>query len=165
MHPHPTLLVKGVDQQSGAMSSEEVHMQVDEPATTGELTTPKKPPRVSLPEVTFQELCILLGAQVPPASSDDDIGRRLGVIWFVVNNALLMDKSLHPHLANQEQYRKNLDKIGQLSFVNSVKDIARRKSWQELVQHGTYFLRLISSTLIVACVQGCFSRNQNHGGA
>jgi len=122
-------------------------MQVDIPAA-GEPTTPKDvslptPPRVSIPATDFREICKFLETDVLPTSSDDWIRCRLAITWFTVNDALLKDKSLRPHLANQEQFRKNLDKIGELSFIKLLKDIARRQSWQDLLEHGTYFLRLI----------------------
>jgi len=125
----------------------EIRMQVDEPAA-GEPTTPKDishpmPPRVSIPATDFRELCKFLETDVLPTSSDDWIRCRLAITWFTVNDALLKDKSLRPHLANQEQFRKNLDKIGELSFIKLLKDIARRQSWQDLLEHGTYFLRPI----------------------
>jgi hypothetical protein len=127
----------------------EVRMQVDEPAA-GEPATPKKfslptPPKVSMTETTFRDLCQDLDIDVCPTYSDDLIRRRLGRIWFTVNQALSKDKSLHPHLANQDQFRKNLDKIGEMSFVELLKDIARRQSWRDLLEHGTntYILRLI----------------------
>jgi hypothetical protein len=125
----------------------EVCMQVDEPAA-GEPTMPKKfslptPPRVSMTETTFRNLCQNLELDVRPTYSDDLIQQRLAMTWFTVNQALSKDKSLRPRLANQDQFKKNLDKIGELSFVKLLKDIARKQSWRDLLEHGTYILHLI----------------------
>jgi len=123
----------------------EVRMQVDEPAAA-EPTTLKKsslpptPPRVSIPETTFQYLCTFLERNIKLADEDAHILLFLNSIWFTVHRALSEDKILSPRLANQAQFRANVDKIGETSFIKLLKDTASRKSYQDLIENGTSFL-------------------------
>jgi hypothetical protein len=44
---------------------------------------------------------------------------------------------MSPQLAKQAQFRANIDKIGEASFIESLKDMAQRKSWRDLLKNGT----------------------------
>jgi hypothetical protein len=93
---------------------------------------------------------------IQPTTDDDYILGILSTIWFVVSRALSEDKSLHKRLVDEDRFRKNVYKMGVGSFINLLRDMARRRSWEELLENGIHSLRLISSTLIVPCFQRCF---------
>jgi hypothetical protein len=141
----------------------EVPMEVDEPAAGP--TTPKKsilpstPPRVSISETAFQTLHEVLSDIILPTSEDDRIQRRLRIVWYIVHEALSQDdETMNTRLADEGQFLENVNEIGMGSFIHLLRDMARRQSWRDLLENGTYCLRLISSTLIVPCFQPCFSR-------
>jgi len=140
---------------------DEVPMEVDEPAAAGP-TTPKKsilpstPTRASIPETSFQTLCEVLDDIILPTSEDDRIQRHLGTIWYNVHEALSQDETKNTRLADEAQFLKNVNEIGKESFINLLRDMARRQSWRDLLENGTYYFRLISSTLIVPCFQRSF---------
>jgi len=134
-------------------------MEVDEPAATIP-TTPKKsippstPPRVSIPETTVQALGAFLEAVLVPLTLDP--GLVLGSIWNSVHEVLSQDETMKTRVADKAQFLKNVNEIGKESFINLLRDMARRQSWRDLLKNGTYSFRLISSTLIVPCFQRCF---------
>jgi len=140
---------------------DEVPMEVDEPAAAGP-TTPKKSippsttPRVYIPEAAFETLHEVLNDIILPTSKDDRIQRHLGTIWLAVHKALSQDETKNTRLADEAQFLKNVNEIGKGSFINLLRDMARRQSWRDLLENGTYSFRLISSTLIVPCFQRCF---------
>jgi hypothetical protein len=132
---------------------DEVLMEVNQPAAVGQ-TMPKKsiPPltasRVSIPEMTVQALSALLGAvlKLPPTLDPKFL---LIAIWGPIYEALSQDEILKTCLVNEGQFLKNVNEIGMESFINLLRDMARRQSWLDLLENSMYCLCLISSTLIV----------------
>lgn len=122
----------------------EVHMQVDEPASAEPYTSslPPMPPRVSIPETDFQFLCAFVERLIRPTDSDAFIlgSQILGCFWITVHDVLSMDKTLSPRLANQAQFRANVDKIGEASFIKFLKDTVSSKSYRDLIENGMSFL-------------------------
>jgi len=90
--------------------------------------------------MTFQYLCTFLEHYIQPTDEDDHILLFLDTFWFTVHGALSEDKILSPCLANQAQFRANVDKIGKASFIKFLRDMTSRKSWQDLIENGTSFL-------------------------
>jgi len=96
--------------------------------------------KVSIPETTVQALCEALDDIIQPTFNDDDIQHRLGDVWFIVHNALSEDQTLGTRLTDRDQFRKRIDTIGEESFIESLKDMARRKSWRDLLENSMLFL-------------------------
>ena len=136
----------------------DVPMEVDEPATPGP-TTPKSippstPPRLSISETDVQTLGTMLGGLLALPTFDPRLGLRL--VHSTVTSVLSQDKTINTRLADEDQFRKNVEEKGMESFTKLLRDINERKSWRDLLENGTYCLRLISSTLIVPCFQRYF---------
>jgi hypothetical protein len=127
-------------------------------------------PMPSLPEKTLQALYNRLNSYYLHANEDegedkdkdgngdededededkdkDDKQIFLGFIWAAVNNTLKKDTNLEEHLANQEEYRGNIEKGGEEQFIDLLKDMVRKKDWRDIVTNSVSFL----SSLLKCC--------------
>jgi hypothetical protein len=102
--------------------------------------SPRPRLRVSIPETVVQTLCEALDDNIQPTFNDDDIRRRLDDVWFIVHNAISEDQTLRARLTDRDQFRKRVEEIGEQSFIDSLKDMARRKSWLDLLENSMSFL-------------------------
>jgi hypothetical protein len=134
------------------MPGDDVPMEIDQLAAAIPITPTA--PRVSIPETTVQALGAFLEAVLVPLTLDP--GLVLGAVWSAVHKAFLQDETMNTRLADEGQFLENVNEIGKESFIYLLRDMARRQAWRDLLENGTYTFRLISSTLIVPCFQGCF---------
>jgi hypothetical protein len=113
-------------------------MQVDEPvpATHVKSTPLSTPSRVSVPEEAVQELGKELEVYIQSSLSND---RILCHVWISVHDALKRDQTLRTRLANQDEFKENVKKSGEDQFIDLLKDIAKRRSWRELLENSTSF--------------------------
>jgi len=123
------------------------HMQADEPAQkpSSSMTPPQKKRRkLGNPAQGVKRLAQLLRACVTDNRHDDDdaeVLSSLTLIWAAVNNIRKGDK----RGATLEGFQKNIERMGEHVFAKWLKDVVKKESWGELLQHGT-FLFLYSFT-------------------
>jgi hypothetical protein len=113
-------------------------MQVDTPP-------PSTPLKVSMPDKTLQRMYKQLEDEIQPGfdNDDEDAQEVLDYVWIVIHHTLsklLKDQMLGTHLADLAEFRENLKKAGKKKFINLLKDIAKRKSWWELLKNSTSFV-------------------------
>jgi len=82
-------------------------------------------------------MCKKLELIIQPDDDDDSI---LGVVWFFVNKALKEGPILKPRLADEGEFRGNVQKYGEKQFIDLLKDMAKKKNWGDLLENRTSFL-------------------------
>jgi len=112
------------------------------------MTLPQKKRRkLGNPAQGVNRLAQLLRACVTDNRHDDDddddaeVLSSLHLIWAAVNNIRKGDK----RGATFEGFQKNVERMGEHVFAKWLKDVVKKESWGELLQHGT-FLFLYSFT-------------------
>ena len=139
-------------------------MQVEDPADNNESpSTPKRPTppstqsTICISEQTIQKMCKRLHRCLSADDDYDEIRDILGLVSVIVRDALAEDPNLKPRLVNENQFKENVNNVGEQQFINLLKDIAKKGSWQDLPQNGTSFLYfdLKCSALIAFYLQTC----------
>ena len=72
---------------------------------------------------------------------DDDVQERLAWVLTGVRPAFT---KMNKYLPNSEEFLQNVRQDGEKDFFGLLKDMAKKKSWRDLLENGTSFL---SSTL------------------
>jgi len=85
-------------------------------------------------------VCERLQRYIQPDDSDKAILGSLGTIWVNVNKALKEDPILKMRLADQDKFEENVKSKGEEKFIVLLKDMAKKKNWQDLLENGTSFL-------------------------
>jgi hypothetical protein len=119
-------------------------LQLDEPAdddtkssTHTRTTLLSTQPNVSIPDGAFRLLCKNLERNIQPGDIDDSIQDSLDNVWFFVNKALKEDPILKTRLADKDKFQENVKRKGEERFIESLKDMAKKKNWQDLLENGT----------------------------
>jgi hypothetical protein len=122
-------------------------MQVDDTADNNENpTTPTRPTppstqsTICISEQTIQNMCKHLERNIKTDDDDDWIRQSLYFVFILVRGALEEDPNLKARLANKDQFKENVKKKDEQQFINLLRDIAKKESWQDLLQNGTSFL-------------------------
>ena len=97
-------------------------------------------PNISVSETTIQRACGGLAALIYPHDRDDTIRRSLNSVWGLVHGALCQDQQHRGRLANQNEYQINVNHFGEDKFCQLLRDIAKKKNWKDLFQHGTFYI-------------------------
>jgi hypothetical protein len=58
-------------------------------------------------------------------------------VWFYVNKALKEDPILKTRLADKDKFQENVKSKGEEKFIELLKDMAKKKNWQDLLENGT----------------------------
>ena len=64
----------------------------------------------------------------------------MGIVFVTVYNALQEDLNIKACLANNDQFEENVKKKDEQQFINLLRDITKKESWQDLLQNGISFL-------------------------
>jgi hypothetical protein len=115
-------------------------MQVEDPADNNENPFMSARPTICISERTIQKMCKNLERLIRTDDDDDCVLESLDYVFFSVRNALQEDPNRKARLANEDQFKENVNKAGEQQFINLLKDIAKKKSWRDLLQNGTSFL-------------------------
>jgi hypothetical protein len=73
--------------------------------------------------------------------ADDDSARVkewLGVVWFIVCEALKGNAELEGRLPSLKVFQDNVEHNGESQFIDSLRDMARRNSWRDLFENGNF---------------------------
>jgi hypothetical protein len=126
--------------------AEDSFMQVDEPdshyshpSTPTRHTLPSTKSTLSISDATYEFACDYLEHRILSASSSDQkLGQSMNHIWFTVHDALQEDPVLKPKRANQDEFKQNVKQKGQQQFFTFLREMAETKSWDNLLQNGTF---------------------------
>jgi hypothetical protein len=146
-NPHARPPLRSEDDPSSSQVSESLgRLRLDEPTDDGgnpsmtSKSTPLSTQRaISIPEGEIKEMCEILEDTIRSSHSDDRVKSRLGIVWVAVNHALKTDDKLEP-LANQEEFRANVEKEGEQQFIKLLKGMATTKTWTDLLDNSMSFL-------------------------
>jgi hypothetical protein len=87
-------------------------------------------------EQAFKKECNRLQRSVFPEDDDDEIKGALKLVWAIVSTALEDKNDLEGHLATFEQFLDNVERKGEREFIDSLRDMARRRALHELFQNS-----------------------------
>jgi hypothetical protein len=135
LNPHAWQLL-----QSGDDVFEGAPMQVEDPADNNKNPFMSVRPTICISEQTIQKMCKQVECAIRPDDDDDWIHQSLGHVFLALCDPLQEDLNRKARLANEDQLKENINKAGEQQFINLLKDIAKKKSWQDLLQNGTSFL-------------------------
>jgi hypothetical protein len=62
----------------------------------------------------------------------------MGQVWMAVHGALKVDPELKEHLADAEEFLRNVKGKGEQEFIESLRDMAKAESWERLFDDGTF---------------------------
>ena len=68
----------------------------------------------------------------------------LEIVWGAVKRALRNHPKMEKYLASLEEFLQNVRQKSEKEFIDLLKDMAKKKTWRDLLENGTSFL---SSTL------------------
>jgi hypothetical protein len=91
-----------------------------------------------LPDQVIQKACKELERIILPDDEDDDIQGRLDSVWVSVRKALSRHPELKGAIANEEEFKTNVKGLGEVQFIELLRDLARRKSWRDLLDNGIF---------------------------
>ena len=128
-------------------------MQVDEvvdnpanPSTPMKLgsVSPMAQSGISISDEILHTMYRTLGRQVQAGDEDDVIKDSLELVWGAVERALRNYPKMGKSLASLEEFLQNVRQKSEKEFIDLLKDMAKKKTWRDLLENGTSFL---SSTL------------------
>ena len=146
MGPNPPVRGSLQSEEDIQVSDSLRRLQLDEPAgddpnsSTLISTLPSTRPKVSIPDQDFQEVCRELERNIQPDDNERSIQRSLDVVWVKVYNALEEDQNLSSRRADQKEFKENLKNYGEKRFIDLLREMAKKKNWRDLLEHGTSFL-------------------------
>jgi len=94
-------------------------------------------------------MCKKLERLIQPGDDNDSI---LDDVWTYVNKALKEDPILKARLADEGEFQENVQKYGEKQFIDLLKDMAKKKNWEDLLENRTSFLSSDLSALIVLSI-------------
>ena len=86
--------------------------------------------------------CRKLVSTVLSDESYDDIRRSSGAVFFFLCNLLSEDQQFRGRLASQDEYQKNINDFEEDKLAQLLKNVAEKKSSNELFHHSTSYLHL-----------------------
>jgi len=101
-------------------------------------TQPRQTRLAKIPVPAVKNASKSIGRIVFPEDDDDDIRLSLKHVWLAVYEALKQDSGLKEHLADQDEFFHNLKRKGEQEFIESLRDMAKAKSWEPLFNDGTF---------------------------
>jgi len=132
MHSNPS------NQQHGEPGGHtESSMEVDE-GPINPSTPPRHITNANIPDQAIQEACEDLGRIIRPDDHNMRILLWLGVVWFLVYQALSQDPNVSPRLASEDEYRSNVKHMGEERFFDLLRDLAKTNSWRDLFKNSTF---------------------------
>ena len=135
-------------------------MQVDEvvdnlanPSTPMKLgsVSPMAQSGIYISDDILHEMYLTLGRHIQATDRDDYIKKRLQFVLLAVNEALSDDPKMKKYLASPDEFLQNVTQKGEKEFIDLLKDMAKKKSWRDLLENGTSFLSSTSSVVIIFC--------------
>jgi hypothetical protein len=124
-------------------------MQVDEvvdnlanPSTPMKLgsASPMAQSGISISDEILHQMYETLGRFIKATDSDNSIKNRLEYVFLAVKKALLNDPKMEKYLASPEEFLQNVRQKSEEEFIGLLKDMAKKKSWRDLLENGTSFL-------------------------
>jgi hypothetical protein len=129
-----------VSESLGQLQLADSAEDVTSPSTPTRSTLPSTQRKVSIPERALRVLCNTLERQIQPGDDDDRIQDSLDTVWINVHKALKEDSILKPRLADEDEFKKNVQTYGEKQFIDLLKDMAKMKHWGDLLENRTSFL-------------------------
>ena len=118
-------------------------MEVDKELTAGPSPLPiykQTLPNLYVSEEDTQYAYKRLALNISHHDTNDEIQRTFGVIFSYVHELLFRDQQCRRCLADHVEYRNNIKRFGEDSFIHLLRDMAEKNSWKDLFQHGTLYL-------------------------
>jgi hypothetical protein len=136
------------------MSLMEVDDSVPCPSNLLASTSPPQQPTLYLPEEAIRMACQKLERIILPDDEDDDIRERLDSVWISVHRALSQRPDLKGAIADEEEFKANVNRRGEERFIALLRHMARKKSWRDLLDNGIHppFEATLQSCPLSRCV-------------
>jgi hypothetical protein len=126
-----------VSESLGQLQLADSAEDVTSPSTPTRSTLPSTQRKVSIPERALRVVCNTLERLIQPGDDDDRIQDSLETVWCNVHKALKEDSIMKPRLADEDGFKKNVQTYGEKQFIDLLKDMAKKKNWQDLLENGT----------------------------
>ena len=117
--------------------------RVDPP--TPQRGTPSQKRLANIPKQAVEKASKSLRKNISPKDDDDEILDALNHVWIGVKGALAQDPKLKGRLASEEEFRDNVARKGEKTFIGSLRAMAAdsdtqgSKAWEVLFEDGTSF--------------------------
>ena len=132
--------------------------------STPQSSTPPNTLLANIPRQAVKEATDSLGSgRIFPGDDDKRILNTLEYVWRDVQKVLGQDSKLKKYLANMEEFRDNVTKLGERKFIDALRAMATNSdtqgsdAWKDLLEDGTSFSFSASIVLIILSVQTSFS--------
>jgi hypothetical protein len=113
---------------------------VDRPdPSTSQRGTPPQTRLAKIPDQAIERMSISLGRCIFPEDDDNLVRDSLGLVWKVVQEVFKHDPTLKEHQAEEDEFLDNVKHKGEQIFFNSLRDMAKHRSWEPLFDDGTLF--------------------------
>ena len=98
-------------------------------------------------------MCETLGRLVRPDDDDAKIRYSLRCVWITVEEALSEDPEVIERLANRDEFKANVEYVGEKKVIELLRDTAKKGSWLDIIEHSTCITLLTyGATLTMFCV-------------
>ena len=113
--------------------------------STPQRGSPSQTRLANIPKQAVEKASKSLRKHISPKDDDDDILDTITVVWSLVKGALKQDPKLKKSLASKDEFRDNVTRKGEKTFINSLRAMAANsdtqgsKAWDNLFEDGTSF--------------------------
>ena len=120
-------------------------IQHDDSSTLQSYTPSSSTRLANIPKQAVEEVTDSLSGRIFPEDDDKRILKRLRHVWKDVQKVLEQDPKLKQYLASMEEFRDNVTKKGEKSFIGSLRAMATNSdtqgsnAWKDLLEDGTSF--------------------------
>ena len=142
MHSSPHTQLGQLEDDMSLMQIDELADHLARPSTPPSPTPPPQRSRLGIPDQAIENACKRLGRNVDPDDDEDEVRESLNVVWTIVNDALSHDMALS--LTDLGEFRENVKRKGEQRFIYLLRDMARKKSWGDLLENGTFFFNSLN---------------------
>jgi hypothetical protein len=114
--------------------------------STSQIRTPSSSTRLTnIPKEAVEKASKSLRRIISPTDDDNEILDSINVVRTIIKDALQKDPELKKRLASEEEFRANVTKKGEKTFIDSLRAMAANsnaqgsKAWEDLFEDGTSF--------------------------
>jgi hypothetical protein len=105
--------------------------------STSQRGSPPQTRLAKIPVTVIEDAYRSLGRFILPEDDDHEIRKSLGYVWRIVQDAFKHDPTLKGYLAEENEFFDNVKGKGEQGFFNSLRDMAKHRSWEALFDDGT----------------------------